>query len=107
MRFLGLAHLKGLVGLLQITASGKSPNRAKKVVISEANNSKTATSNAIECILSATDSYIENLSIQGTGLQPVPLELVVTIQLLSAKSPAEKRVQSRKRIDRSRLIGLQ
>ena len=75
--------------------------------MSEAINSKTATSNAIECILSATDSYIENLSMQGTGLQPVPLELVVRIQLLSAKSPAETRVKSRKRIGWSRLIALQ
>ena len=75
--------------------------------MSEAINSKAATSNTIERVFSATESYIENLSIQGTGLQSVPLELVVRIQLLSAKSPAEKRVQSRKRIDRSRLIGLQ
>ena len=69
--------------------------------------SKTATNNAIECVLSASDSYIETLSIQDIELQPGLLELVIRSQLLSAKNPAEKRVKSRTCIDRSRLIELQ
>ena len=69
--------------------------------------SKTATNNAIECVLSASDSYIETLSIQDIDLQPGLLELVIRTQLLSAKNPAEKRVKSRTCIERSRLIELQ
>ena len=69
--------------------------------------SQTATNNAIECVLSASDSYIETLSIQAIDAQPGLLELVIRTQLLSAKNPAEKRVKSRTCIDRSRLIELQ
>ena len=69
--------------------------------------SKTATNKAIECVLSASDSYIETLSIQDIELQPGLLELVIRTQLLSAKNPAEMRVKSRTCIDRSRLIELQ
>lgn len=69
--------------------------------------SKTATNNAIECVLSASDSYIETLSILDIDLQPGLLELVIRTQLLSAKNPAEKRVKFRTCIDRSRLIELQ
>ena len=68
--------------------------------------SKTATNN-IECVLSASDSYIETLSIQVIDVQPGLLELVIRTQLLSAKNPAEKRVKSRTCIERSRLIELQ
>ena len=69
--------------------------------------SKTATNNAIECVLSASDSYIETLSIHAIGSPPGLVELVIRTQLLSAKNPAEKRVKSRTCIDRSRLIELQ
>jgi hypothetical protein len=75
--------------------------------MSEAITSKTATNNAIECVLLASDSYIETLSIQGIDLQPGLLALVIRTQLLSAKNPAEKRVKSRTCIERSRLIELQ
>ena len=75
--------------------------------MSEAITSKTATNNAIECVLSASDSYIETLSIQDIDLQPGLLELVIRTQLLRAKNPAEKRVKSRTCIERSRLIELQ
>ena len=75
--------------------------------MSEAITSKIATNNAIECILSASDSYIETLSIQDIELQPGLLELVIRTQLLSAKNPAEKRVKSRTCIERSGLIELQ
>ena len=62
--------------------------------MSEAITSKTATNN-IECVLSASDSYIETLSIQAIDAQPGLLELVIRTQLLNAKNPAEKRVKSR------------
>ena len=68
---------------------------------------KTATNNAIECVLSASDSYIETLSIQDVDAQPGLLELVIRTQLLSAKNPAEKRVKSRTCIERSKLLELQ
>lgn len=75
--------------------------------MSETINSKTATNKSIECVLSASDSYIETLSIQDIDLQPGLLELVIRTQLLSAKNPAEKRVKSRTCIERGRLIELQ
>ena len=75
--------------------------------MSEVITSKTATNNAIECVLSASDSYIETLSFQDIELQPGLLELVIKTQLLSAKNPAEKRVKSRTCIEHSRLIELQ
>ena len=75
--------------------------------MSEVITSKTATNICIECVLSASDSYIETLSIQDIDLQPGLLELVIRTQLLSAKNPAEKRVKSRTCIERSRLIELQ
>ena len=74
--------------------------------MSEAITLKIA-NNAIECVLSASDSYIETLSIQDIELQPGLLELVIRTQLLSAKNPAEKRVKSRTFIERSKLTELQ
>ena len=79
----------------------------KELVMSEVITSKTATNICIECVVSASDSYIETLSIQDIDLQPGLLELVIRTQLLSAKNPAEKRVKSRTCIERSRLIELQ
>jgi hypothetical protein len=94
--------------LIQIAAPDKTSNAAKQeIVMSEAITSKTATNNAIECVLTASDSYIETLSIQAIDAQPGLLELVIRTQLLSAKNPAEKRVKSRTCIERSRLIELQ
>ena len=75
--------------------------------MSEVITSKTATNSAVECILSASDSYIETLSIQGIDAQPGLLELVIRTQLLSAKNQQEKRVKSRTCIERSRLLELQ
>ncbi len=74
--------------------------------MSEAITSKNATNNAVEFVLSASDSYIETLSVQEIDLQPGLLELVIRTQLMSAKNPAEKRVKSRICIERSRLIEL-
>ena len=103
-----MAYLTGWGELIQIADPDKSSNAAKKeIVMSEAVTSKIATNNAIECVLSASYSYIETLSIQDIELQPGLLELVIRTQLLSAKNPAEKRVKSRTCIDRSRLIELQ
>ena len=93
--------------LIQIAAPDKSSNAAKQeIAMSAVITSKTATNN-IECVLSASDSYIETLSIQAIDSQPGLLELVIRTQLLSAKNPAEKRVKSRTCIERSRLIELQ
>ena len=104
----GIAYFKGWGELIQIAAPDKSSNAAKQeIVMSEAITLKTATNNAIECVLSASDSYIETLSIQAIDSQPGLLELVIRTKLLSAKNPAEKRVKSRTCIERSRLIELQ
>jgi len=74
--------------------------------MSAVNTSKIATNNAIECVLSASDSYIETLSIQDVDAQPGLLELVIRTQLLSAKNPEEKRVKSRSCIHQTQLVGL-
>jgi len=103
-----VAHLKGRGELIQIAAPDTSSNAAKQeIVMSAGVTSKIATNNAIECVLSTSESYIETLSIQAIDAQPGLLELVIWTQLLSAKNPAEKRVKSRTCIERSRLIELQ
>ena len=63
--------------------------------MSEAIPSKDCTARTIECVLSASDSYIETLSLQAIKAQPELIELVIRTQLLSAKQPTEKRVKSR------------
>jgi len=68
--------------------------------------SRSGTSSAIECVLSASDSYIETLSIQAIEAQPGSLELLIKTQLLSAKNPAEQWVKNRTCIDRARLVEL-
>ena len=75
--------------------------------MSEVIASMSTTGNSIECVLSASDCYIETLSIQTIDAQPGLLELVIKTQLLSAKNPDEKRVKSRTCIERSRLHELQ
>lgn len=57
----------------------------------------------IECILSASDSYIETLTIKQIEAQPWLTELVIKTQLLTAKNPEERRVKSRCCIERERL----
>ena len=61
----------------------------------------------IECVLSASDSYIETLSIKTIEMQPWLVEVVIKTQLLSAKNPEEKRVKSRTCIERNRLAEIQ
>ena len=65
------------------------------------------TQTEIECVLSASDSYIETLNIKTIEAQPWLVELVIMTQLLSAKNPEEKRVKSRTCIERTRLAEIQ
>jgi hypothetical protein len=60
----------------------------------------------IECTLSASDSYIETLTIKQIEAQPWLTELVIKTQLLTAKNPEEKRVKARCCIERGRVIEL-
>ena len=71
--------------------------------MSEVIASRSTTGNSIECVLSASDSYIETLSIQAIDALPGVVELVIRTQLLSAKNPNEKRVKSRTCIPQTRL----
>ena len=82
--------------MIQIAAPDKSSNAAKQEInMSEVIPSKDGTARTIECVLSASDSYIETLSFQAINAQSGLVELVIRTQLLSAKNPAEKRVKSR------------
>jgi hypothetical protein len=93
--------------LIQIAAPDTSSNAAKQEIdMSEEIALASGTGRVIECVLSASDSYIETLSIQAIEAQPGALELVIKTQLLSAKNPAEKRVKSRTYIDHSKLVEL-
>ena len=74
--------------------------------MSEVIASMSTTGNSIECVLSASDCYIETLSIQTIDAQPGLLELVIKTQLLSAKNPEEKRVKSRTCVDLSKVADL-
>jgi hypothetical protein len=60
----------------------------------------------VECILSASDSYVETLAIKPIPAQPWLTELVIKTQLLTAKNPQEKRVKARCCVDRDRLVEL-
>lgn len=60
-----------------------------------------------ECVLSASDSYIETLNIKTIEAQPWLVELVIKTQLLNAKNPEEKRIKSRTCIERTRLVEIQ
>ncbi len=61
----------------------------------------------IECILSASDSYIETLSAKTIEAQPLLVELVIKTQLLNAKNPEENRIKPRTCIERTRLVEIQ
>ena len=60
----------------------------------------------VECILSASDSYVETLTIKPILAQPWLTELVIKTQLLTAKNPQEKRVKARCCIERTQLVSL-
>lgn len=66
-----------------------------------------STETVVECVLSASDSYIETLNIKTIEAQPWLVELVIKTQLLNAKNPEEKRIKSRTCIERTRLIEIQ
>ena len=60
----------------------------------------------IECILSASDTYVETLTVKRIETQPWLTELVIKTQLLTAKNPEERRVKARCCVDRTQLIAL-
>ena len=64
------------------------------------------TQNSTECVLSASESYLETLSLHAIDAQPGLVELVIRTQLLSAKNPAEKRVKSRTCVHQSQLADI-
>ena len=60
----------------------------------------------VECTLSASDTYVETLTIKPIPAQPWLTELVIKTQLLTAKNPQEKRVKARCCIERAQLVEL-
>ncbi len=60
----------------------------------------------VHCVLSASETFIETISIKPISAQPWLNELVIKTQLLTAKDPEEKRVKSRSCMERDRLIEL-
>ncbi len=60
----------------------------------------------VECTLSASDTYVETLTIKPIPAQPWLTELVIKTQLLTAKNPQEKRVKARCCIERAQLVSL-
>ena len=60
----------------------------------------------VHCVLSASETFIETISIRPISAQPWLNELVIKTQLLTAKDPEEKRVKSRSCMERDRLIEL-
>ena len=75
--------------------------------MSTVNEALHPTQAEIECVLSASDSYIETLNIKTIEAQPWLVELVIKTQLLIAKNSEEKRVKSRTCIERNRLVEIQ
>ncbi len=57
----------------------------------------------IECILSASDTYIETLTVKQIEAQPWLTELVIKTQLLTAKKPEERRIKARTCIELTQL----
>ena len=57
----------------------------------------------VEAILSASNTFIETLTIKPIEAQPWLIDLVIWTQLLTAKNPDEKRVKARCCIERGRL----
>ncbi len=61
----------------------------------------------IECILSASDTYIETLTVKQIEAQPWLTELVIKTQLLTAKNPEERRVKARCCVELAQLASLE
>lgn len=70
----------------------------------EANTNTSSFS--IECVLSASGTYIETLTIQQIEAQPWLAELVIKTQLLTARNAEERRVKARCCVDRAQLVSL-
>jgi DUF1009 family protein len=81
-------------------ASSKRLKRRNAMSIIEANPVE------IECILSASNTYIETLTLRQIEAQPWLTELVIKTQLLTAKNPEERRVKARCCIDQAQLVSL-
>jgi hypothetical protein len=93
--------------LFQIAAPDASSKRLKRRNAMSGIEEKTdASPGEIECILSASDTYIETLTIRHIEAQPWLTEMVIKTQLLTAKRPEEKRVKARCCIERERVIEL-
>ncbi len=60
----------------------------------------------VQSILSASETYIETLTIKSIASQPWLIELVIKTQLLTAKNPDEERVKARCCVERAHLVGL-
>jgi len=60
----------------------------------------------VGCTLSASDTYVETLTIKPIPAQPWLTELVIKTQLLTSKNPQEKRVKARCCIERAQLVEL-
>jgi hypothetical protein len=60
----------------------------------------------VQSVLSASDTYIETLTIKSIDSQPWLIELVIKTQLLTAKNPEEERVKARCCVGRAQLAGL-
>ncbi len=58
----------------------------------------------VECTLSASDTYVETLTIKPIPAQPWLTEIVIKTQLLTAKYPQEKRVKAQCCIERAQLV---
>jgi hypothetical protein len=103
-----VAHLKGWGDLIQIAAPDTPSKRLKR----RSNMSIAATLattepvTEVECTLSASDTYVETLTIKPIPAQPWLTELVIKTQLVAAKNPQEKRVKARCCIERDRLVEL-
>jgi DUF1009 family protein len=83
--------------------SAKWLNRRTIVSVSQSNTHHKA---EVHCVLSASETFIETISIKPISAQPWLNELVIKTQLLTAKDPEEKRVKSRSCMERDRLIEL-
>lgn len=60
----------------------------------------------VQSVLSASETYIETLTIKSIASQPCLTELVIKTQLLTAKNPDEERVKARCCVERAQLAGL-
>jgi hypothetical protein len=102
-----MAYLTGRGDLIQIAAPDTSSKRLKRrEVMSVEELAVNSTGVTVETILSASNTYIETLTIKPIEAQPWLIDLVIWTQLLTAKNPDEKRVKARCCIERHRLVEL-